>query len=74
LADYHLDDGEIGVDAITAIRDAAGAAVPAIIITADYSDALQAEAQAADCHVLNKPVRRGKLRSLAAHLLGVRVA
>ncbi|MGE5515225.1 MAG: NahK/ErcS family hybrid sensor histidine kinase/response regulator [Bacteroidota bacterium] len=73
LADYHLDDGEIGLDAIAALRAAAGAPVPAVIITADYSDELQAQAEAADCHVLNKPVRRGKLRSLVAHLLSARV-
>jgi len=48
--------------------------VPAVIITADYSDQLQACAQAAECHVLNKPVRRGKLRSLVAHLLSSRSA
>lgn len=72
LADYHLDDGEIGLDAIKAIRAAAGRPVPAVIITADYSEELQAAAEAEDCHVLNKPVRRGKLRSLVAHLLSTR--
>jgi PAS domain S-box-containing protein len=74
LADYHLDDGEVGLDAIASLRAAAGTTVPAVIITADYSDQLQACAQAAECHVLNKPVRRGKLRSLVAHLLSSRSA
>lgn len=72
LADYHLDHGEIGLDAVAAIRAHVGIVLPAILVTADYSDQLQAAAQAAECHVLNKPVRRGKLRSLVAHLLSAR--
>jgi signal transduction histidine kinase len=69
LADYTLDHGEIGVDAVAAIRDRFGTAIPAAIITADHSAALLERVQAAGCHLMNKPLHRAKLRSLLAHLL-----
>ncbi|MTJ82926.1 MAG: response regulator [Telmatospirillum sp.] len=74
LADYHLDGGEIGLDAVAGLRAAAGPSVPAVLITADYSEELQARARAAGCHVLNKPVRLARLRSLVAHLLSGRAS
>lgn len=73
LADYRLAHGEIGLNAIARIRDRFGAGIPAIVITADYSADLQERVREAGCHILNKPVRRGKLRSLMAHLLRHRV-
>jgi two-component system, sensor histidine kinase len=69
IADYHLDHGAVGLDAIASIRAAFCSDTPAVVITADYSDGLQAAVQQAGCHLLNKPVRKGKLRSLLAHLL-----
>lgn len=74
LADYHLDHGEVGLDAIAAIRSRFGSDIPAVLITADYSDPVQASARAAECHVLNKPAKPAKLRSLVVHLLGGRIS
>lgn len=68
VADYHLDRDEVGLDAIAALRDRFGE-IPAIVLTADHSDALRAQAEGMGCHLLNKPARKGKLRSLMAHLL-----
>ena len=72
LADYHLDDGQLGVDAISPIRRAAGRAVPAIIITANHSAEVAAAIRAAGYGLLNKPVRPARLRGLMAHLLAGR--
>jgi hypothetical protein len=40
-----------------------------VVITADYSAQLEARVRQAGCYLLNKPVHKGKLRSLLAHLL-----
>jgi CheY-like chemotaxis protein len=69
IADWHLDDGAVGLDAITALRARFATAIPAVVITADYTDEIRDRVQAAGCHLLNKPLRHGKLRSLMAHLL-----
>ena len=41
-------------------------------MTADRSDGLEAKVRDASCHLLHKPVRNARLRSLLAHLLGGR--
>ena len=42
LVDYHLDDGETGIEAVQAIRRRLRKKIPAIIITADYGEAVAA--------------------------------
>jgi signal transduction histidine kinase/ActR/RegA family two-component response regulator len=64
LADYHLDNGETGVDAIHRIRAATNADVPAIIITADRSIALRRTGIPKGVSVLSKPVKLTRLRAL----------
>ncbi|MBE3636984.1 PAS-domain containing protein [Mangrovicoccus sp. HB182678] len=66
LADYHLDDGATGVEAITAVRRAAGAAIPALMVTADRSVELMEAARAIGAEVLTKPVDLQKLRRRTA--------
>lgn len=68
LADYHLDDGANGVDAVRVIRSRAGVAIPAIIITADRSVAVADAARALGCELLLKPVKPAELRALMLHL------
>jgi two-component system, sensor histidine kinase len=70
LADYHLDDGRNGLDAVHALRLAAGRVIPAIIITADHSPVIADAARELDCELLLKPVRPAELRALMQHLLG----
>jgi two-component system, sensor histidine kinase len=70
LADYHLDFGECGLAAVERMRAACGAGLPAIVITADYTDAIAEEVRRADCELLRKPVRPAELRALMQHLLG----
>jgi signal transduction histidine kinase len=64
LADYQLDDGETGVDAIRAIRDGTAHRVPAILITADRSVVLRRASVPKDVSVLTKPVNLMRLRPL----------
>jgi signal transduction histidine kinase len=64
IADYHLDDGNDGLSLIAALRQDYGVALPAILITADRTPEIRAEAVAADVQVLNKPLKPAALRAL----------
>jgi len=70
VADYHLDEGRTGIQALQDIRSRLGSEVPAVILTADRSDEVLAEAKALGAHLLNKPLKPARLRSLLAHLVG----
>lgn len=62
LVDYHLDDGN-GIDAIVQLRWKFGAGIPAILITADRSRTVRAEAAAKGIDLLNKPLKPAALRA-----------
>jgi CheY-like chemotaxis protein len=64
LADYHLDGGATGLGAVATLRDVCGAHLPAILVTADRSEALRREAARADIAVIPKPVKLAHLRLL----------
>ncbi|MET3965906.1 MULTISPECIES: PAS domain-containing hybrid sensor histidine kinase/response regulator [Bradyrhizobium] len=63
LVDYHLDRGN-GIAAIREIRRRFGDGIPAILITADRSPAVQVAAREENVAVLNKPVKPASLRAL----------
>ncbi|MBR0714204.1 PAS domain-containing hybrid sensor histidine kinase/response regulator [Bradyrhizobium liaoningense] len=63
LVDYHLDRGN-GIAAIRDIRRKFGEAIPAILITADRSPAVQVAAREEKIAVLNKPLKPASLRAL----------
>jgi len=70
LADYHLDDGACGLTAVARLRAALDdSALPAIVVTADHSQAIADEASAAHCEMLLKPVKPAELRALMLHLV-----
>jgi signal transduction histidine kinase/CheY-like chemotaxis protein len=69
IADYHLDDGAHGFDAIDLVQKESDAAIPACIVTADHSEAVTAAAAARGLEILRKPVKPAELRSLMAYLL-----
>jgi len=69
IADLHLDNGELGFDAITRIQSEIDAPVPAFIVTADHSDGVSAAAATRGLEILRKPVKPAELRSLMAYLL-----
>ncbi len=68
LADYHLDDAD-GMEAIVALRWKFGRPVPAVLITADRSPELRAEADEKHVTMLPKPLRPAALRALLAQML-----
>ena len=64
LADYHLDDGDTGIEAVSAVNQRQGEAVPCIIISADDSDVIRDRAKALGFRFLSKPVHAPRLRAL----------
>jgi signal transduction histidine kinase len=70
LADYHLDEGQVGLAALDEVRRVAGASIPAVVITGDRSNSVAADVRAARCELMHKPIKPAELRALMAHLLG----
>jgi Na+/proline symporter/signal transduction histidine kinase len=68
LADYHLDAGENGLDALARIRAACDPPPPGALVTADRGIELLAQARTAGYAVLHKPVRPAALRAVVAQL------
>jgi two-component system, sensor histidine kinase len=68
IADYHLD-GCTGIEAIRRVRASLGAAIPAVVITADRTQEVQQEVATLGLPLLNKPVRPAQLRALLSHLV-----
>ena len=69
IADQHLDGGDLGTTTIAEVRDYLGRAVPALIVTADGSEAVVKAARAAGIELMRKPLKPAQLRALLAHLL-----
>ncbi|MBO6540867.1 MAG: hybrid sensor histidine kinase/response regulator [Rhizobiaceae bacterium] len=67
LADYHLDKST-GFEAIERIRQFHHGALPAVLITADRSEEVRAQATALDIPVINKPVKPAALRAVMSRL------
>ena len=65
LVDYHLDHGD-GITAIAELRRSHGSSLPAILVTADRSAAVRAQAHTQDIQVLHKPIKPAALRALLA--------
>jgi signal transduction histidine kinase len=72
IADYRLEGGHNGIEAIHALRARFGAAVPAIVVTGSMMTDHEREAQEHDFHLLLKPVVPYKLRAMIAFKLGLR--
>jgi CheY-like chemotaxis protein len=68
IADYHLQNGETGLDVIAAARRAAGAHLGAVLVSGDIASSL---GNVADdrLRVATKPIRSSKLLSLIRELL-----
>ncbi len=68
LADYHLDAGATGPDAIDDVRQHCNRFIAAAVITADHSSAVKRELVDKELTVLRKPVNAGALRALLTAL------
>lgn len=69
LADYHLDHGENGLEAVRILRAAWQSEIPGVLVTADHTVETEAAAHSAGCELLRKPVRPAELRALLQYLL-----
>lgn len=68
IVDYHLDDNQIGTDAAAQILARRTRAVPVLMITANYSADLNQQIRERGFHLMNKPVKPLKLKTLLTHL------
>jgi Na+/proline symporter/CheY-like chemotaxis protein len=68
ILDYHLDDGQTGLDLYRALADE-GHDLPAIMISADHASEVRQAAQSAHCQFLHKPIRPLALRSVINGIL-----
>jgi CheY-like chemotaxis protein len=62
LLDYHLDGARTGLDVLVELRRHWSEALPALVITADRSEAVRCETRAHGCDILHKPVKPAALR------------
>jgi signal transduction histidine kinase/CheY-like chemotaxis protein len=69
LADYHLDDGDTGLNAVLAAGKLDATDTPCIIISADDSDVIRDRAKAVGFRFLPKPVNAARLRALILALM-----
>ena len=69
IADYHLDNGHNGVDAVASINARRGTALPALMITANYSNELRQQMRELGHTLMHKPVRPMKLKAAMSHLI-----
>ncbi|MBN8800572.1 MAG: hybrid sensor histidine kinase/response regulator [Stenotrophomonas acidaminiphila] len=68
LVDYHLHDRMDGLDALVALRGAAGRPLPGALLTADGRDELKRLARERGYRVLTKPVKPASLRAFLTAL------
>ena len=71
ISDLGLTDGQTGIQAIQRLRAAAGAPIPAFVITGDTAPERLREASANGFHLLHKPVSPMALRTTLNRLLRV---
>ncbi|MBS7669973.1 NahK/ErcS family hybrid sensor histidine kinase/response regulator [Croceicoccus gelatinilyticus] len=68
IADYHLDDGMTGDEAVAMLREKHAGDLPAVIITADRSDEVKLKLGSQGLPILTKPVKPAQLRALLRQL------
>ena len=69
IVDYHLEDTVTGIDVLKGLRAASSIEIPAIIVTADHTDAVRDEVRAAGDAILHKPIKPAALRALITRML-----
>lgn len=69
IADYQLQNSELGIVAIRLVQKAVGVHVPGIIITGDTSPQITRQAEASGVRLLHKPVRAEKIKSVITSVL-----
>ncbi|MFC3167274.1 ATP-binding response regulator [Paracoccus fontiphilus] len=69
LADYNLENGDTGVDAIRALRGSAGQPIPAVMITAHRDPQIARNCAAMQVHLMEKPVHPVELAEMLGEIL-----
>jgi len=69
IADYHLDHGRFGTEAIQQIQSTYGTSIPAMIITANRSREVHEMITDRKLPLLTKPIKPARLRALMNHLI-----
>lgn len=69
ISDYQLGGNESGIDVVEMVRRHQHGQIPCILISGDTGPALVKLASVSGHHLLHKPVRPAKLRSLIIYLL-----
>ncbi|MFT6578161.1 NahK/ErcS family hybrid sensor histidine kinase/response regulator [uncultured Zhongshania sp.] len=69
VLDYHLDDDTTGLEAEVIIRERLSTSLPTVMITANYSNELRQQVKELGFHLLNKPIKPLKLKSVLVYLL-----
>jgi two-component system, sensor histidine kinase len=69
VTDYHLADGETGIQVIAALRETLGKTLKAVLITGDTSTAIKELPRDPDLRFASKPVRADELLTLLEALL-----
>lgn len=70
LADYNLEGDDTGLASISALREAAGREVPAVVVTAHRDPEIARRCGAMGVPLLEKPVRPVELSEVLVRLLG----
>jgi len=73
IADYHLGDGS-GIGAILRLRTLYSTEVPALLVTADRTIEVRAEAERHNIGLQHKPVKPAALRAFITHISGLKRA
>ena len=69
VTDYHLSEGETGIQVITALREAMGTPLKAVLITGDTSTAIKELPSNPDLRVASKPIKAEELLGILRTLL-----
>lgn len=69
ISDYQLENQTTGIDVINLVRQHLAKELPCILISGDTGPAVLKLASVGGYHLLHKPVKPAKLRSLTIHLL-----
>jgi signal transduction histidine kinase/CheY-like chemotaxis protein len=69
VADYRLEGGTTGAQAVAELRRHFGRELPALLVTGDVAPERLAEAKQSGLHVLHKPLRPAQLRAMCNYLL-----
>ena len=70
IADYHLGEGETGIQVIAALREAAGLPVKAVLMTGDTSSSIKELPHDPQLRVASKPINAEELLNLLATIMG----